>query len=96
MMQTLQTVKRQRENANQVVVAIARELSAFMWAMAQEVPLTSESATVKHAPSVVTRLCLCIGRDAAPVWCHPRWREEAETNPRAESEAGTRRTSGRW
>jgi transposase len=25
---------------NQVVVAIARELSAFMWAIAQEVPLT--------------------------------------------------------
>src|SRR5215510_6087759 len=28
------------KNANQVVVAIARELSAFRWAMAQEVPLT--------------------------------------------------------
>jgi transposase len=28
------------KNANQVVVAIARELSAFMWAMAQEVSLT--------------------------------------------------------
>ena len=27
------------KNAHQVVVAIARELSAFMWAMAQEVPL---------------------------------------------------------
>jgi transposase len=27
------------KNANQVVVAIARELSAFMWAIAQEVPL---------------------------------------------------------
>jgi transposase len=29
------------KNPNQVVVAIARELSAFMWAMAQEVPLPS-------------------------------------------------------
>ena len=29
------------KNANQVVVAIARELSAFMWAIAQEVSLTS-------------------------------------------------------
>src|SRR5262244_4030553 len=29
------------KNANQVVGAIARELSAFMWAIAQEVPLTS-------------------------------------------------------
>jgi transposase len=28
------------KNANQVVVAIARELSAFMWAIAREVPLT--------------------------------------------------------
>src|SRR4029450_4312749 len=28
------------KNANQVVVAIARELSGFMWAIAQEVPLT--------------------------------------------------------
>jgi transposase len=28
------------KNANQVVVAIARELRAFMWALAQEVPLT--------------------------------------------------------
>ena len=28
------------KNANTVVVAIARELSAFMWAMAQEVALT--------------------------------------------------------
>src|SRR5262245_2635154 len=27
------------KNAHQVVVAIARELSAFMWAIAQEVPL---------------------------------------------------------
>ena len=29
------------KHANQVVVAIARELSAFMWAIAQEVSLTS-------------------------------------------------------
>jgi len=28
------------KNANQVVVAVARELSACMWAMAQEGPLT--------------------------------------------------------
>ena len=28
------------KNATQVVVAIARELRAFMWALAQEVPLT--------------------------------------------------------
>jgi hypothetical protein len=28
------------KNVNQVVVAIARELIAFMWAIAQQVPLT--------------------------------------------------------
>jgi hypothetical protein len=27
------------KNANQVVVAIARELSAFMWAIAKQVPV---------------------------------------------------------
>jgi hypothetical protein len=41
MMQTRPTVKRQRHNANQVVVAIARARRACMWAMAQEVPLTA-------------------------------------------------------
>ncbi len=35
---------------------------------------------------------LSIGRGTAPVWCHPRRPEEAERNPRASSEAGTRRT----
>jgi transposase len=29
------------KNPNQVVVAIARELSACMWAIAQQVPITS-------------------------------------------------------
>jgi transposase len=71
------------KNPHQVVVAIARALRAFMWAIAQEVPLTPSSETVKRSPCVVRRLCLSIGRDAAPVWCNPRWRSEAETNPRA-------------
>jgi hypothetical protein len=84
------------KHAHQVVVAIARELRACMWAMAQAVPLTPSRETVACSPSVVTWLCLCIGRDAAPVWWNPRWREEADTHPRAESEAGTRRTHGRW
>jgi hypothetical protein len=38
----------------------------------------------------------CSGRDAAPVWCNPRRREETYEHPRAESEAGTRRTPVRW
>jgi transposase len=71
------------KHANQVVVAIARELSAFMWAMAQEVSLPPSRATMESPASVFTRFCSSIGRGAAPVWCHPRRREEAETNPRA-------------
>jgi transposase len=34
------------KNANQIVVAIARELSAFMWAMAQQVPVTSSAGAL--------------------------------------------------
>jgi transposase len=62
------------KNANLVVVAIARELSAFMWAIAQEVPLTPETQTVERPESVLTRFGLGLGRAAAPVWCNPRWR----------------------
>jgi len=36
-LQTVSPVDGQRQNANQVVVAIARELSAFMWAIAKQV-----------------------------------------------------------
>ena len=43
------------KNANQVVVAIARELSAFMWAIAQEVSLTPSRATMESPASVFTR-----------------------------------------
>jgi hypothetical protein len=38
----------------------------------------------------------CISRDAAPVWCTPRRREETDGHPRASSEAGTRRRPVRW
>ena len=43
------------KNANQVVVAIARELSAFMWAMAQEVSLTPSRETMESPAAVFTR-----------------------------------------
>jgi hypothetical protein len=36
------------------------------------------------------------GSDAAPVWCNPRPRDETSRHPRAEREAGTRRTQVRW
>jgi transposase len=71
------------KHANQVVVAIARELSACMWAMAQEVSLTPERATRERPASVFTRCCSAIGSGAAPGWCNPRRRYEAATNPRA-------------
>jgi transposase len=69
-------------HATVVTVAIARELAGFMGAMATEVPVIPSDADGSswHA-------CLRIvprgtvptgsGRDAAPVWCHPRRREEA-------------------
>jgi hypothetical protein len=44
----------------------------------------------------LSRFATSIGRGAAPVWCHPRRREEAERNPRASSEAGTRRMQVKW
>jgi transposase len=37
-----------------------------------------------------------IGRDAAPVWCPPRRRDEAARYARPEMEAGTRRMPVRW
>ena len=44
------------KNPNQVVVAIARELSAFIGAIAREVPLTPETETVESPASVGPRL----------------------------------------
>ena len=43
------------QNVKQVVVAIARERRAFMWAMAQEVSLTPSTQTVASPDSVLTR-----------------------------------------
>jgi transposase len=62
------------KNAHQVVVALARDLRAFMWAMAPEVSLTPSRATRESPAAVCTRFCSSIGRGAAPVWCNPRWR----------------------
>jgi len=33
---------------------------------------------------------------ASREWAPPRWRAEAATHPRAATEAGPRRTPGRW
>jgi hypothetical protein len=37
-----------------------------------------------------------LGRGAAPVWCHPRRRDETGRHTHASSEAGPRRTHVRW
>jgi transposase len=42
-------------HAHQVVVALAREVSAFMWAIAPEVPLTPETEPVDSLASVRRR-----------------------------------------
>jgi hypothetical protein len=44
------------KNAHQVVVAIARELRACLWAMAQEVSLTP-SRTASESPAAVCTRC---------------------------------------
>ena len=75
------------KQAKQVVVAIARELVGFLWAIATEVPVTPSP----HRPMDGQRnpswskWPMCIGRDAAPVWCHPRRREETYGHSRPSS-----------
>ena len=71
------------KHANQVVVALARELVGFMWAIAKQIPVTPCVSWTDGDGPQLRRLTTCIGRGAAPVWCSPRRREEAETNPRA-------------
>jgi transposase len=72
------------KNANQVVVAIARALVAFLWAIARAIPLPASTLpSARSCPERETRLETSIGRGAAPVWYNPRWREAAARNPRA-------------
>jgi transposase len=63
------------KHANVVTVAIARELVGFMWAIAQQVPVTaSVQRTNRHWTLNSAGLPTYIGKDAAPVWCNPRRR----------------------
>jgi Transposase IS116/IS110/IS902 family len=69
-------------HANGVTVAMARALTGFMWAIAQEVPIVASDAvgSERHASLKIVQLGKVprgMGRDAAPVWCHPRRREAA-------------------
>ena len=66
------------QQANVVTVAMARALVGFLGAMAQEVPVapsgqTTDGPFTSHSEGLPT----CMGRGAAPMWCHPRQREEA-------------------
>jgi transposase len=85
------------KNANQVVVAMARALVAFLWAIARDM---TRPASAPHDAGAFTeranRLKTLIGSGAAPGWYNSRGREAAAKNSRAETEAGTRRTHVRW
>jgi transposase len=70
------------KHAHQVVVAMARELMGFMWAIAKQIPVTASAPDGSRSNDERRRFPTCIGRDAAPVWCHPRRRSEP---PRASS-----------
>jgi hypothetical protein len=66
------------KNATQVVVALARELAAFVWAVAREVgQWRTEDTLERSGLSGVLNNCspaLRSGRVAAPVWHNPRRR----------------------
>ena len=70
---------------------MARARLACMWAMATQVPVTASirrlyGPCIQRPPGCRTRP-KSIGSGAAPVWGHPRWREEVH-KPRASLEAG--------
>jgi hypothetical protein len=59
-------------------VAVARELGGFLWAMAQQGPVpASAHGADRHGTLHSAGVPKGIGKDAAPVWCHPRRRSEA-------------------
>jgi hypothetical protein len=67
----------QGQKAHQLVVAMAREGRAFMGAMAQQVTGPPTASRGRRVDAQVCRCPTALGSDAAPVWCHPRRREEA-------------------
>jgi hypothetical protein len=75
------------KNLNQVVVAIARERAAFVWAIAREMKGAhgGPPRSGAHRQWSVTTLyqALSSARVAAPVWHNPPRRYEAAINPRA-------------
>jgi hypothetical protein len=74
------------QRATQVVVAMARQR-----------PVTPSAAKAASCSRRDGEGCQrAAGRDAAPVWGHPRQRDETRRHHRASMEAGTRRTPVRW
>jgi hypothetical protein len=85
------------KHANSVTVAIARARAGFMWAMARQLPVAAEvSRTDRHCPQNTE------GFRRASEEAQPRCGvtlgsvRRLVQDTRAESEAGSRRTQGRW
>jgi transposase len=62
------------KHANQVVVAIAREMAAFIRAIARGANGALNCASSHGSPSCTKRYTQIIGREAASVWRNPRQR----------------------
>jgi transposase len=80
-----------------VTVAIARERSGCMWAIAQQVPVTPSRQDAGRFNLSLRRVPRCIGKRRSPGVGSPSAAGRGlSKDPRAESEAGTRRIQGRW
>jgi transposase len=91
------TLSARGQHANQVVVAMAREVVGCMWAMAQEIPVTPDvQKPERHCPRNSAG-CLRAAAETPPRGGGPR---DGVKRPlghtRAEREASTRRRPGRW
>jgi hypothetical protein len=65
------------QHANVVTVAMARELAASCGPSLERFRSHPKTTSASGFNPQLRRFPTCIGRDAAPVWCHPRPREEA-------------------
>jgi hypothetical protein len=65
------------KHANVVTVAMARELAGFMGAWPERCRSHPQTTRERGFHPHRRRFPTDLGRDAAPVWCHPRPRDEA-------------------
>jgi hypothetical protein len=84
------------KNANQVVVAIARDAVPAWGPLPSRLPGHRKHKAGGGLTHKLSRFPTSLGRDAAPVWCNPRRRYEANRYSRPSNEAGTRRRQVRW